>query len=112
MVGLIRKIKGSTLIEVLVAMVIIIICLGSATIMILNISKSGSTQLKLLAEQTAEKVIEQSKLDHEYLDESYETEGIIVEKRVKSYKNLDGLLELTVTVFRSDMKQLVQKKEL
>lgn len=106
------KVQGSTLIEVLVAMIIIVICLGIASIIILNISKSGNTGLKLLAEQYAEKVIENSKLNHEYQDENYETEGIIIEKRVELYKNLDGLLELTVTVFNSDMKQLVQKKVL
>ncbi len=112
MVKLNRTLKGSTLIEVLVAMVIIVICLGIATIIILNISKSGNTRLKLFSEQYAEKVIEQSKLNHEYQDENYETEGIIIEKRVGLYKNLDGLFELTVTVFNVDMKQLVQKKEL
>lgn len=107
-----NKVQGSTLIEVLVAMIIIVICLGIASIIILNISKSGNTGLKLFAEQYAEKVIEESKLNHEYLDEIYEIEGIIVEKRVELYKNLDGLFELTITVFNPDMKQLVQKKEL
>jgi prepilin-type N-terminal cleavage/methylation domain-containing protein len=112
MVKLKHKFQGSTLIEVLVAMIIIVICLGIATIIILNISKSGNTQLKLFAEQYAQKVLEQSKLNHEYLDDSYEREGIIIEKQVKTYKDLDGLFELTVTVFSSNMKQLVQKKEL
>ncbi len=107
-----NKIQGSTLVEVLVAMIIVVICLGIASIIILNISKSGSTGLKLFAEQYAEKIIEESKLNHEYEDEIYETEGIIIEKHVGLYKNLDGLLELTITVFNSDMKQLVQKKEL
>lgn len=112
MVKLKHKVQGSTLIEVLVAMIIIVICLGIASVIILNISKSGNAGLKLFAEQYAEKVIEESKLNLEYQDENYETEGIIIEKRVGLYKNLDGLVELTVTVFNVDMKQLVQKKEL
>jgi prepilin-type N-terminal cleavage/methylation domain-containing protein len=112
MVKLRDKVKGSTLIEVLVAMIILVICLGIATIIILNISKSGNTSLKLFAEQYAEQLIEQSKINCDYRNVTIETEGIIIEKQVKSYKNLDGIAELTITVFDTGMKQLVQKKEL
>ncbi len=113
MVKLNQKIKGSTLIEVIVALLIILIVYGILTFFIQKLGK----QLKHNKEKSnayfvIEKTINETKQNNLYYNDEFVTNDIKFVKEVTNYKEYKNIYNLRISAFNKNNVLLVEIKEI
>lgn len=103
-----KKVKGSTIIEVLVAMAILSICSVLAVIIYLNIQKSTLPFLKIKAMELAKSELDKTLLAEDYFDRSGEVEGFNIVRSVKAKEGFPDCLALRIIIFDQQKKKLVE----
>lgn len=94
-----RKIKAATLIESLIAMVIIVLSLGVGTMIYVNVLNSDKQRLQLKAIGVLNRMAEQAKMEKNYLDAEQQLEGWNIKKTVDKYDQTENLYQLSITAF-------------
>lgn len=100
-----RKVKGSTLVEVLVSMVIIVLIVSILAMILINLSGGSSPGIMLLANQYTQQIIEDTEDIKTLIDEETSIEGLRIVKKVDSYKGSANLALVSVTIY--DVKDQV-----
>lgn len=113
MVKLNKKIKAGTLIEVIVALLIILIVYGILVLFIQNLSKQlkGNTE-KIEAFFITEKTLNQTIQDHQFFDEEFILKEITFTKTVTQYKNYKNLFDVTIKAHNKNKKLLVETEQI
>ena len=95
-----QRLKAVSIIETLVAMVILTISLGIAFMIFMNVISNNSvivkTRAKVIAQEVAPKAIEEER----WLNEELEIQNFIIKKKYQRSNNSDNLLLLQVSVFK------------
>lgn len=110
------KVKASTLLEVIIAMVVIMIVFVIATGIYTNIIKSSPSIKQQQGRALALAIIQQSKLEHDWVEKSILVDSIILQKGVVPYLDYPDLLLITVTAKERGkeigrVKQIVKRIE-
>src|ERR1700752_1768666 len=103
------KLKGTTIIEVLVAMSIILVCSSLATLIYLNILKSQNSSEKLRAFLHLKKVQEETIKDARYINEDWQDGEFTIKKECKPYQSNKNLVQLRITVANENKKELIDQ---
>ena len=98
-----RHIRASTLLETLVALVLILICFSIATLVLVNIMQSDNGRLKLHARLELDALYEKTMDERSFVDGSAEYNGFVIEKRLLPYEGPPGLYLL-------ELKAVAQKQ--
>jgi len=111
-----NKVKASTLLEVIVAMVIIMIVFVVATSIYTNVIKSSPSIKQQQARALAIGVIQQSKLDNDWTESSVQVDSMILQKEVLPYEEYADLILIRVTAKEQGkeigtVKQIVKRVE-
>lgn len=111
-----HKVKASTLLEVIVAMVVIMVVFVIATGIYTNIIKSSPSIKQQQGRALASGLIEQSKLEHDWTEKSLLVDSIALQKEVVPYQDYSDLLLITVTAKERGreigrVKQIVKRVE-
>jgi Tfp pilus assembly protein PilV len=106
------KLKGSTIIEVLVAMVIILSCSSLATVIYLNILRSQNSAEKLKAYRILKQVQQETESKANFINEETTVDVFTVKKDCKPYHSDMHLVQLTVSVRNADGKELMKQSKL
>jgi len=105
-------IKSATIIEVILALVIIMLTMGIALMIYLNITNSKYTMQKfnahLLINDISINIIKNKK----YLDEVIEKKELVINKSIIPYKGIPNLSVLHLAVLDKHKKKLAERKEL
>lgn len=112
MVRLDPHLKASTLIESLIAMVVLVLCLGIATMIFTNILHSDKDRKELTAAQIADREIIRTKQEKNFLDAEYEVNDLIIKKTVEKYEQTENLFILSLAVLNADRKPVYIHREL
>jgi type II secretory pathway pseudopilin PulG len=104
--------KASTLVESLIAMVILVLCLGIATMVFANVLNSDRERKQLNAAQIADQEVLRAKQENNFLDAEYEVNRFIVKKTVEKYEQTENLFLLSLTVLDPDRKPVYTRREL
>lgn len=112
MAGLMKRLNGSTLVEVIVAMVITVTAIGIAFSIMANISKTDNSRLRLNALLRANEVITNTRVSSKYLDENMEEGAMEIYKTVTPYKSSDKLYILKIEVYNRNKHKIFEKQEL
>ena len=112
MAGLIKRLKGSTLVEVITAMVITVTAIGIAFAILVNISKTDNSRLRLNALLKANEIISNSRANTKYLDENFKEGALEIYKTVIPYKNSDKLYILKIEVYNRNKHKIFEKQQL
>ena len=107
-----KKIKASTLIEVLVAMIIIMISFGIAMAIYMNVSLSDHLVQKLKAELLLNETAIETKAANSFIDEKTGSDKISINKTVTSYNGIPELHLLMLEAFDVNGKKISERKEL
>ena len=107
-----KKLKGSTLVEALVAMIIVMLALGVFTTVYVNVLKSGDRHRKLQAGLLLDKIALEAKQNRLLLDAEYKTEEFVIQKKVEVYGGAEGLLSLSLKAFDKNEKLMAVRNEL
>lgn len=106
------KLSGSTMIEVLTSMVIIMMVFGVALMIFLNTGERNNNNLKLraflLLEETRMKTIQEKT----FIDEETDVNNMHISKKVIPYNNTEALFMLQFRVLTKSGKLLIEQKEI
>lgn len=93
------KLKAATLIETIVAMVIIVVSVTSTMLIVSQVGLSNKWQVKLEAANCLEELLDQTKREHVYIDELIQTTRFKVEKKVSRYEDLNGMIRIELVAY-------------
>ena len=111
MVKLKTKIKAFTIMESMVAIVIIMIVFGLSSVVIIDISSSGITKEKQYAYTLVQQLRAETFQQSRFIDESFELDNLMIEKTFLDYPESSELKVLLITAYR-DKEKLFESKEL
>jgi Tfp pilus assembly protein PilV len=113
MAGLIKhKIHGSTLIETLIAIVIILTCFSIAMMFFIKLNQSSFTEQHLKAEQLVKEQLYTSLENNNYIDDQFSVEELTVSQTISTYQNYPNILILKVEAINRNNKTLAVRKQL
>ena len=107
-----KKVKGSTLIETLVAMTVILISLVFCGLIFLNILNSGSNLETFRAHTLLNEVALKTKGEEKFIDETLSDGNIQIQKTVRPFNGVENLYLQSITASNSKGKVLAEYKEL
>lgn len=111
-----NQVKASTLLEVIIAMVIILIVFVIATGIYTNVIRSSPSVKAQQARALAMSMIRESIAERDWTDESTEKDSVRLSKTVIPYEGYTDLLLITVTATEhgktvGQSKQIIKKPE-
>ncbi len=112
MVTINKKLKASTLLEALVAMVIVMLALGVFTTIYLNVLRSGDYHRKTEAGLLLEKIAMETKQSKTFIDTEFNLEEFVIIKKIITYEGAENLSLLSLKAFDKKEKLLVERNEL
>jgi prepilin-type N-terminal cleavage/methylation domain-containing protein len=101
-----KKHKGSTLVEVLVALAITSFCATLAVIIYLNIQQSTLPFTRIKASELADKYLNEAISKKDYFDNQYTEEEYIIKKVIVRNTVYTDCRDLTISVFDINNKRL------
>lgn len=107
-----KKIKAATLIESLIAMIIIVVCLGAGTMIYSNVLSSDKQRLKLKAILMLNKEAEKIKKEKNFLDGELQEGDYLIKKTIKKMPETENLYSLILVASNKEGKIIGTHNEL
>jgi len=107
-----RKIQASTLVEVIVALLIILTCFGMAMMAIDSNYKSSNTHALIQAQQCVLMERDKTMKEKRFIDEEISCGKIRIVKTLTAFPNSTELKVLEIQAFDANKKLLVSQREL
>lgn len=111
MLKLNTKIKGFTLLETMVSIVVLMIVFSLSTLLINNLSSSGITREKQNAHLLVKNMRNEAIMQHRYVEEVIDVENITLVKSIAIYPKGADLHVLQITATKGD-KLLFESKDI
>jgi Tfp pilus assembly protein PilV len=105
-----QKIKSAGLLESLVAMVIVIICMGIATMIYVNVMQGDNKRQQLKANLTLHAIADSTVRQKLFIDDKSEAGNLIIEKTLRPYNNSANLQWLNLKAFDKNSKKLLAER--
>lgn len=106
-------VKGSTLIETLVAMIIVMLAFGLGLMIYLNVIQSSGTQQKIQAQLEMNRISLESNVQNLFTDEEYSTGSMKIVKTIHpSGAGSDQLKLMRMEAFNGSGKKIAEREEL
>jgi len=102
------KIKASTLVETLVALVIITMVSAFFFAIILKAGNFEKNRIKITTHQLLLQLIDEAKSNNTFKTETFEYEQFYITKTVSSYKDIPGVYIINVETFTYSDKKIDQ----
>jgi Tfp pilus assembly protein PilV len=107
-----RKIQASTLVEVIVALIIILISFLLAVMVIDENAKQSNSRTLMKAEQCILQLHDKTIQEKRYIDESPVFDNIHLKKTVSDYPGTSELKILEIQAFDANNKLLLSQREI
>lgn len=107
-----KKLKATTLIEVLVAMIIILLSFGTGMMIYNNILNSDNGYEKMKSRLILNEIAIETKKEKTFFDEIKEEETFTIHKSIEQYKDKKNLSLLHLKAFNKQGRLIAEKKEL
>jgi hypothetical protein len=112
MVTVKKKLKGSTLVEVITAMVIILTCLGIAMTIFQNVSRDVNDELRILAEIRINTLASETKLKNDFTDIDLDFDNLKIHRSILPYPQKARLRVLLIEAFTPLGKKIAEYREI
>lgn len=106
------KIKGSSLLETLIAIVLMVVSFSVATMIIINVLASDRGRMKMHATLELEKLYIQTIHEKSYINSTVESGKIKLVKTIEPYKGSSNLYQITLTAVQENGQNLSEIKKL
>lgn len=107
-----HKIKGSSLLETLIAMVVVLVCFSIATMVLVNTMKSDNGRLKLHARLEMNALYIKALEDQDFVDNSTPYEGFTIDKKTEPYQDKPGLYLVSLKAISATGQALGELKHI
>lgn len=98
--------KGSSIVEVLIALAITSFCASLSVVIYLNIQKSSLPFFKIKAVELAEYYMKETLEKRSFQDETYKAEEFSIKKSLATSESFPDCLNLRIIVFDNSKKKL------
>jgi competence protein ComGF len=112
MVVLTKKVKASTMVETIVAMVIIMISMGIGLTLFSNFSRDVNDELRIEAEIKVNSLAVETKLKKTFTDIEIESENLRIQRSILGYDKETRVRELLIEAYSIAGKKACEYKEL
>jgi len=106
------RLKASTLIEVITAMVIILTCAGIAMMIYSNLSRDVNDELRILAEIRINTLAVETKKNSDFTEFTQDFENIRLQRSILLYPKKNRLRVLLIEAFLTSGKKITTYKEI
>jgi type II secretory pathway pseudopilin PulG len=96
------KLKGNTILETIVALVIILTVFGIATTIFARVVAGSVPMKKMAAEQVLKIYAETTRQQHDFVDSDEKIDSFIVRRRVTEMKDYGNLWRIHYTIYDQD----------
>lgn len=103
-----RKYKGNTLVEVMIALALTSFAATLAVVIYLNIQKSTVPFFKMKASEIASRYMEETISEKDFFDRSEEEQGFVVRRKVVRHPVFYDCNKITISVFDAEKKKLAE----
>ena len=100
-----KRIRASTIVESIIAILIVTIAISLALVLIINIGKNSNNSLKTKAYILANDMLVQTKAENEFLDEEFNYGNLIIKRTVNEYEKNEELFQLNIIAY--DLKNTI-----
>jgi hypothetical protein len=107
-----EKVRGSALLEVLVAITILMTVVVVGSIIFVNVTGSSFTGQKIKAGLIIDKYSLETQKNKAFFDEDIKEENIVIKKKVEKYNGSDNLLIISIQALDEGQKVLAEKREI
>ncbi len=104
--------KGSTLLESLVAMVILSFCFSVSVMIFVTVLNSSENKKIVQATLQMNEISLQTQQSKNYLDEEIKTDEFRFVKKINTRENAKGLIEMKIAAFDNKGHLIAERKEL
>jgi len=106
------RVKASTLVESLIAMVIMVVCLGVGTMIYTNVLDSDKQRNKLKAMLLIKKESMEIRSEKNFLDAEKQIGDWIIQRTVEKYDQTENIYKLALSVIDPNKKIIAVHNEL
>ncbi|MBB6126359.1 hypothetical protein [Mucilaginibacter lappiensis] len=106
------KLQASTILEVVVSMVIIILIFGTAMMIFANVTRLSLSVKKMQAQAILQEILLQAPSQNENKNESSQIDGFRIERQFKPVENEPELTQVTLTAFDDNQEQAAQVQQI
>lgn len=106
------KLKGFTIMESIVAMVVLILCFGFASTLMVKVMTSEDQIRKNKAFLIAKEKVQKVKTGKLYIDEVIQVGDFLVETKIDEYRKIQGLIWVSIVVKDGMGKTLCELNQL
>ncbi|MDN3580780.1 hypothetical protein [Mucilaginibacter flavus] len=104
--------KGATIMEVVVAMVIIVVVFGMAMMIFANVTNQGLSDKKIRAQATLQGILLQAEQSRQLPEEAFNQDGFRIIPTTTEVENEPGLTELHLTAFDDNQQEIATVAEI
>jgi lipopolysaccharide export LptBFGC system permease protein LptF len=101
-----RLLSGATIMEVVVAMVIIVVVFGMAMMIFANITGQGIPDKKIHAQAILQDILLQAEQSRQFPEEPFNQDGFRIIPATREVENEPGLTELRLTAFDENQQEI------
>jgi|SRR6185312_6322219 len=110
--AILKRIPSSSILEAIIAMVIIMLVFGISAMIYVNITSSGFSLQKVKADLLLKQLAIETEERKSYFDETISYEVLIIEKQVQKYEDVDDVLLLSLVAINQQQDTLAKCKQL
>ncbi|MBD1363817.1 hypothetical protein IDJ77_08335 [Mucilaginibacter sp. ZT4R22] len=105
---------GSTLVEVLIAMIVIVVVFSMAMVIFSNVTRSAPSIIKVRAQKVLDKVLDETEQNKIFTpgNKSYELDGFTIEESVMPYDGNNSLYQITLTASANSRDSIMTIKKI
>ena len=107
-----EQLKASTLVETIVAMVIIVIAFGTAMLLYMQVTNSEQLLSRSRAHVLLQQLAEESKVQKHFETVNFEHRGLQIKKQCQAYPDYPGTLLLSLEAFTPKGELLATYREI
>ena len=107
-----KRLSAATIVETLVAMVIILVVFGITTTVLVQTSVSSFSVKKIKAAQLVNTLFAKSINEKAFFSEEVNLDGWVIKKDVQPYYRNNNVLAIRITVLDNDSKELDKEQRL
>ena len=100
------KLSGSSIIEALISMVVIMVVFGIAMMIYANIIQSSLSVKKIRAQAILNQTLQIDESSANNISTTFTVDGLSIEQTVKNYNNENNLTEIDLSAYDANGKEL------
>jgi type II secretory pathway pseudopilin PulG len=106
-----HSVRGSTILEVIISMIIIIVVFGISMMIFTNVNRLSLSAKKLRAQAILQQTLLQAEQAKDHTDQTVTVDDLTIKQEITPFENEPGLSVITLTAFDPNHEQVARLKK-